>query len=73
MFDVIIDIMLLYVNVFTCCLCFECGKTFVRDAELQQHQQTHTGEKPYKCSLCDEIQAVRISEITREDPHMGCS
>ncbi len=30
MFDVIIDIMLLYVNVFTCCLCFTCALSVER-------------------------------------------
>ncbi len=34
-------------------ICFDCGKTFIRDAELKQHQRSHTGEKPYKCAHCD--------------------
>jgi len=31
-----------------------CNKTFARLSYLLQHEFTHTGEMPYKCTKCDE-------------------
>ena len=32
--------------------CFECGKKFKRFNSLEDHYRTHTGRKPFKCSVC---------------------
>ena len=32
--------------------CNICGKHFAQKAYLKQHSRVHTGEKPYKCTLC---------------------
>ena len=32
--------------------CEICGKQFHRQHHLNQHNRTHTGEKPYECPVC---------------------
>lgn len=33
--------------------CNECGRYFRSKAIRRQHFTVHTGEKPYKCPICD--------------------
>ena len=32
--------------------CSFCGKRFLRQAHMLQHENTHTGRKPYECKVC---------------------
>jgi KRAB domain-containing zinc finger protein len=34
-------------------MCSNVHKGFGQNQNLQRHIRTHTGDKPYKCDLCD--------------------
>ena len=44
--------------------CEYCGKIFVNLSNLTVHRRSHTGEKPYQCTVCDYTTA-QSSKLTR--------
>lgn len=36
-------------------LCIYCGRAFSNSSNLIVHMRRHTGEKPYKCDLCEKV------------------
>lgn len=44
--------------------CEFCGKVFKNCSNLTVHRRSHTGEKPYKCSLCN-YACAQSSKLTR--------
>ena len=41
-----------------------CGKVFPWNADLRRHYVVHTGEKPYKCPLCQHACNVKHNLVT---------
>ncbi|XP_066145922.1 gastrula zinc finger protein XlCGF26.1-like [Euwallacea fornicatus] len=52
-------------------LCSDCGKGFVRKADLQSHIKVHTGEKPHSCAICNKTFAHSGSLVTHSLQHKG--
>ncbi|XP_022242404.1 B-cell lymphoma/leukemia 11A-like [Limulus polyphemus] len=44
--------------------CEYCGKVFKNCSNLTVHKRSHTGEKPYKCTMCD-YACAQSSKLTR--------
>jgi uncharacterized C2H2 Zn-finger protein len=44
--------------------CTFCGKIFQRTGDLKRHIRSHTGEKPYKCDMC-EMAFVQSAHLKR--------
>ncbi|XP_024126795.1 BAF chromatin remodeling complex subunit BCL11B a isoform X1 [Oryzias melastigma] len=55
--------------------CEFCGKTFKFQSNLVVHRRSHTGEKPYKCQLCDHAcsQASKLKRHMKTHMHKAGS
>ncbi|KAI9279636.1 hypothetical protein BY458DRAFT_502358 [Sporodiniella umbellata] len=40
-------------------ICQYCPKTFSRPSSLQVHTYSHTGEKPFECTICGKLFSVQ--------------
>ena len=53
---------------FKCC---HCGKGFSNSRYLKDHENIHTGEKPYKCKFCSACFADRGNHAQHVRSHLG--
>jgi len=51
--------------------CSVCGFVFKRRRDLERHMTIHTGEKPYKCSFCDQKFRSEYQHKMHELRHKG--
>lgn len=64
-------------------MCNVCGKCFTANDSLRVHMFIHTGERPYRCSMCDatyvqsghlnrHIKVVHEGKLNYQCQHTGC-
>ena len=51
--------------------CDYCEKTFAKNANLNDHMRTHTGERPHKCDICFKDFAQASALIRHKRIHNG--
>ena len=51
--------------------CEVCGKGFSESDRLKDHNNIHTGEKPYLCQFCSACFASKGTHAMHERSHLG--
>jgi len=53
-------------------ICGYCGKVFYNEQNLKIHERIHTGDKPYKCDMCDKS-FTQSSSLSTHKKGVHCS
>ena len=48
-----------------------CPMRFTNKGDIPRHERTHTGEKPYACSICARMFTNKSEIAPHERTHMG--
>ncbi|XP_052251464.1 uncharacterized protein LOC127858385 isoform X5 [Dreissena polymorpha] len=51
--------------------CPWCGKTFTRRLHLDNHVNSHTGNRPYKCDMCNKRFTQKSHLTTHKVTHLN--
>ena len=51
--------------------CSDCGKSFIKQGDLNRHSIIHTGQKPYACEYCGKSFSTQGAQSSHSIIHTG--